>query len=340
MDLRTKTYNYISGTYLLAGVAGAALASLLLSRHIYLLNILAIICYALTLWVAMLIPTHCGRDFKLVEDTVPILTPPEDSAASFPSSWQPGLSRGASPQVGAFPLDFHFSKKYTKSPQRSLLRMLLDSWRASFYSLRTLFRVHNPTFTVVILSLINSLATSAQILLPQYTSLVLHWPLATVNAAIGLKSLVSAIILFSLPTIRRLYLEPWMSTPQIDLLITQASLLINLFGMLGLGVSASAGFFMASLCIFTSGTGVVDSLNSFGALSLPQGEKVTDFFLRIGLMQSIAGLVGAPLWTGIFSLVLKSGVLPFGFSFWLCAGLFGIALTGATVLKRWEINAT
>lgn len=179
---------------------------------------------------------------------------------------------------------------------------------------------------------------SAQVLLPQYTSLVLHWSLATVNAALGLKALVSAIILFSLPTIRKLCLESWMSIPQIDLLITQASLLTNLIGMVGLGFSATAGLFIASLCIFTSGTGLADSLTAYGTLSLPQGEQLTDFYLRIGLIQTIAALAGAPLWSGIFSLVLKSGILPFGLPFWLCAGLFGIGLGGASALKRWYVN--
>ena len=106
--------------------------------------------------------------------------------------------------------------------------------------------------------------------------------------------------------------------------------------MVGLGFSASAGLFIASLCIFTSGTGLADSLCAYGTISLPPGEKIADFYLRIGLVQTIAGLVAAPLWSGIFSLVLKSGILPFGLPFWLCAGVFGSGLVGAGALKRWH----
>lgn len=175
-----------------------------------------------------------------------------------------------------------------------------------------------------------------QVLLPQYTSLVLQWTFATVNAALALKALVSALVLFLLPTVRKLFLEPRMSTPRIDLLITQASLVANLIGMVGLGFSVSAGLFILSLCVFTSGTGLVDSLYAYGTLSLPAGEQITELYLRLGLVQTIAGLVGAPLWSMIFSLVLKSEVLPLGLPFWLSAGLFASALVGAGALKRWH----
>ena len=175
-----------------------------------------------------------------------------------------------------------------------------------------------------------------QVLLPQYTSLVLDWPFATVNAALALKSLISALILFSLPTFRVLVLEPRMSIPSIDLLVTQASLFAYMVGMLGLGFSASAGLFILSLCIFTSGTGLEDSLCAYGTISLPPGEKITDYYLRIGLVQTIAGLVAAPLWSATFSLVLKSGMLPYGLPFWLCAGVLGSGLVGASALKRWH----
>jgi len=199
-----------------------------------------------------------------------------------------------------------------------------------------LFRAPNPTFTIVLILLIHSLGMNIQVLLPQYTSLVLQWSFATVNAALALKALVSAAMLFLLPTIRKRFLEPRMSTPRIDLLITEASLIANVIGLAGLGVSTSAGLFIASLCVFTSGTGLVDSLYAYGTLSLPPGEHITDLYLRFGLVQTIAGLLGAPLWTVIFGLVLRSEILPFGLPFWLCAATFGSALFGALALKRWH----
>ena len=52
----TKTYNYLGGAYLLAGVCAAVLGSLLVSDHVYLLNAISILCFALTAWLAFFIP--------------------------------------------------------------------------------------------------------------------------------------------------------------------------------------------------------------------------------------------------------------------------------------------
>ena len=131
-----------------------------------------------------------------------------------------------------------------------------------------------------------------------------------------------------------------MSFPSIDLLVTQACLLINFIGKVGLGLSTSVGLFILSLCIYTTGVGLQDSLCSYGALNLPPGEQINDFYLRIGLVQTIAGVLGAPLWSGIFSLVLKSEVVPFGLPLLVNAGLLLGGLFGAGALKKWHRNSS
>lgn len=190
---------------------------------------------------------------------------------------------------------------------------------------------------MIILFLINGLATNIQVIIPQYTSLVLSWPFARVDAVLALKSLVSALVLFCLPLFRKAYLAPHLSAPKIDLLITQASLAANLIGMVGLGFSgmfASAGLFIASLCIYTSGIGLGDSLTSYGTFNLAPGQTVAEFYVHLGLINLIAGLTAAPLWSGLFSVILRSQILPFGLPFWICAGLFGAGLGGVGALRR------
>ena len=192
----------------------------------------------------------------------------------------------------------------------------------------------NPTFIVLIVFLINGLAVRLDVLLPQYISLVLDWPLATVNRVLALKALVSALMLFALPTLRKCYLEPRMSTLQVDLLITQISLVTNTIGVIGLGFSAPAVFFILALCVYTSGTGLADSLTSYGTFTLPPGEEISEFYMRTGLITTIASMIGAPLWSAMFSLVLRSGYLPLGLPFWMCATLFGAGVGGAMSLRK------
>lgn len=192
----------------------------------------------------------------------------------------------------------------------------------------------NPTFTVLIVFLINGLAIRLEVLLPQYISLVLHWPLATVNRVLALKALVSALMLFALPTLRKCYLEPRMSTLQVDLFITQLSLVTNTIGVIGLGFSAPALFFILALCVYTSGTGLSDSLTSYGTFTLPPGEEISEFYMRTGLITNIAAMIGAPLWSAVFSFVIRSGSLPLGTPFWMCATLFGAGVGGAMALRK------
>ena len=196
----------------------------------------------------------------------------------------------------------------------------------------------NPTFTVLIVFLINGLAIRIDVLFPQYISLVLHWPLAAVNRALALKALVSSLMLFTLPTLRKWYLESRMGTLQVDLLITQVSLLTNTIGVIGLGFSAPAVFFILALCIYTSGAGLADSLTAYGTFTLPPGEDVSEFYMRTGLINTIAAMIGAPLWSAVFSLVLRSRFLPLGLPFWICAALFGAGVGGAMVLKEWLVK--
>lgn len=184
----------------------------------------------------------------------------------------------------------------------------------------------------------NGLAIQLDVLLAQDTSLLLHWPLATVNRALALKALVSSLMLFALPTLRKHYFEPRMSTLQLDLLITQVSLLANMIGVVGLGFSTPAVFFILALCVYTSGTGLADSLTAYGTFTLPPGEEVSEFYMRTGLIKTIAAMIGAPLWSAVFTLVLRSGSLPLSLPFWMCAVLFGAVVGSAMALRKWLIE--
>ena len=315
-------------------MGAATIGSLLLSHHVYLLNGLSAVCFVLTAMIALLIPSHCGRDSGLAADAVPILSPVEDD--DLPPMSPKGQVTSIDDEV------MTYENPLLRSPLLSrnklpLHRLILKTWHASYTSITTLFGTNNPTFTVILVFLVNGFAVNIQVIMPQYTSLVLSWPFAQVDALQALKSLVSALVLLCLPTFRKTYLEPRLSTPQIDFVITQVSLAANVIGMIGLGfagVFTSTGLFVSSLCVYTSGIGLNDSLTSYGTFSLTPGQTVADFYVRIGLVNLIAGLTAAPLWSGLFSFILRSKILPIGFPLWVCAGLFGAGLGGVGALRK------
>ncbi|KAL9125933.1 MAG: hypothetical protein Q9217_004928, partial [Psora testacea] len=248
-------YNYMSGLYLLASVCGSVVGSLLLSNHVYILNALSVLGFALAVAIAGFIPSQLGR--QRLDD--------------------PSLEHSASNLLAA-----DDPESPTKTPRATkklaVTGVVVQSWQSSFQAIITLFNVPNPTFTIIVIFLINGLASRVEVLLSQYTSLVLHWSLARVNAALALKALVSSLWLFALPTLRKRYLEPRMSTAQIDLFITQASLFTNAVGMIGLSFAATEPLFILALCIYTSGMGLTDSLTALGTLTLPPGEEVSVFY--------------------------------------------------------------
>ena len=212
-------------------------------------------------------------------------------------------------------------------------QILLSSWKSSFMSLVTLFQVPNPTFTALWIYFLYALSTVVTVLYPQYISLSLHWPLATVNALLAAKTLTSAALLIALPTFRRRYLEPRMDSQTIDLLIIQASLALNFCGMTGYGFPLPAPFFITALFLYTAGNGVQDSLATYGRSTLPASENPADFFVRGGLVQLIAGLIGSVCWTMLFSLCLSKTRLPIGLPFWVSGGLLAITLGLVRSLK-------
>ncbi|MCJ1229055.1 hypothetical protein MMC12_005719 [Toensbergia leucococca] len=337
----TNTFNYVSGFYFCASVFGSAVGSLLLSNHVYILNGLSILCYIVTICVATVIPPCYGRNDSVNEAVQPfrdsseedLLIPTTPSMAFNPrrtSSKVPSPT-DTSPCLRGCAAD-------EIKQQHSLPQLLFRSWRASYTSLLTLFSSPNPMYTVILLLLINGLASRIGAILPQYTSLALGWPLATVNRLMALKALISAASLFALPVIRSVFLEPHFAERDgsiaIDLFITQISLIANTIGIFVLGFSAGVPLFVLGLCLYTSGAGLADSLISFGTQAIPPRESVADFYVRTGLVNAVAALIGGPLWNASMSCVIRSEWIPLGTPFWLCAGLFGMGCAGVAALKR------
>lgn len=131
-----------------------------------------------------------------------------------------------------------------------------------------------------------------------------------------------------------------MGTQQIDLFITQTSLLANTIGAFGLGFSTTAAFLILSLCVYTSGAGLADSLTAYGTFSLPENFEVADFYVRSGLIQTGSALVGAPFWSWIFSVIIRTKVLPLGLPFWMCAGFYAASIVGVKALRSFPSRSS
>ena len=217
----------------------------------------------------------------------------------------------------------------------------MTSWRSSITSLATLFSIPHPALTVVLLVLVHNLAMNVEVLLPQFTSLNLQWTLASSNdSAVALKSFLAALVLISLPTLRKRLLEPRLATAQIDLLIMAASTAACILGALGLGISTAPVTYIISVCLYTAGQGLADSMIAYGTTILGPTQTLSEYYVRTSLVQTIAAFLGGPLWSTFFALILRSRALPLGTPFVLCSLMFCVIMMGVKALHSWTEGAS
>lgn len=99
---RTEFYNYISAFWVLSSVGGSAIGSVLLSRHVWLLNALSVLCFILAACLATAIPSGLGRDGENAEDTRPIVMVSDVPDIQGTSPERDSLTRGEITKVILF----------------------------------------------------------------------------------------------------------------------------------------------------------------------------------------------------------------------------------------------
>ena len=319
---------------------GSTFGYFLLSNHVYILNACAVAFLFLALAVTALIPGSLGMEQG---KSVPLKnrrsdrdpdTSYHDSDSSQAALMEEGSDEDLISDNESIP---NVDSSSMKAP---LASMILEAWRSSFRPLKALLHAPKPTSIVLFCFLMNGLAANVTVMLSQYISLTLHWSLAAVNSALGTMALVSAIWLACLPTLRQKFLEPRMSTPQVDLFITQASLIAKIVGYVAIGFALPAPLLVLALCIYTIGIGAYESLVAYGSVTLPKGQTASDFYVGIGLLQLLSGMVGSATWAGLFNLILKNDAVPMGLLFWIGAGVFGVAAQGIALLKKFGAGST
>ena len=296
---RTESFNYISAFYVLANVVASVTGSLLLTNHIYMLNSLGLLCSVAAVLISLVISQYLGLVEKVTHSETDASDSEQDSNAGFEAADREIYDR------------------------RKIIHLLLTSWRHSLTAIFTSYRLASPTFEVVLIFFLSNMCARVEVLNPQYISLRLSWPLESVNSLLALRSLASACSSALLPTLRKRYLEPSRSGQQCDVFIIRTCLFLSVLGILGVGSPLPIPLFVLALCLCANGNSFLDSLTTFGAVTLIPGETIPDYFLRTGLIQTFGGLLAAPIWASIFSFCVASPGVSIGTPYWLSALSFG-----------------
>lgn len=210
----------------------------------------------------------------------------------------------------------------------------IDYWK-SFDIVIDLFVHHKLSRLCLAIFFFNVTAMGVRIIFQQWASMFFHWTLVETSYVLSFELLVNGLVLVFLPSISKKLLKPWLgSIRRAEIWVVKASLLMNIVGVLCMSFASTGAFFAVSLTLYSAGGGLYDALKSF-ATGYLQKEQITRFYVGISMVESIGGLIGGPLWTGIFSLSLSVDFLAVGWSFWLCSLCFLCAFTTVIKLEKY-----
>lgn len=311
---RSSTYYSLSASFLATKLFGMTLGTFLLQQGIWIPSQVGLVVYSLAIPALLFLPNTLPRveggdsSSALLGPEMPT-HPQEMAPRSIPSwsSWKIYLVA----QLRAVTID------YTKS----------------FHIAIELF-VHDKLSRLCLaIFFFNVTGMGVRIVLQQWASKFFRWTLAETSYILSFELFVNSIVLVSLPYITQKLLKPRLgSTRQADLWVSKASLLMNIAGAFCIGFAPAKPSFIVSLTIYSIGVGLYDSLRSF-ATSFLQKEQITRLYVGVAVVETIGGLIGGPLWTGIFSLALSVDFLGSGLPFWLSSLFFLCAFVGVMGLE-------
>ncbi|KAH0598372.1 hypothetical protein MHUMG1_03670 [Metarhizium humberi] len=327
-DGLTGAFNVLSAILIGMMSVGTFIGALLLRQQVWLLCSIVICICALVMLLICLLPNHHKSLYPEEENISDAEDSPRSSAsqASSPAtSLLNGEQDGRGASQGPPPL--------WQTVLRAATVDLLLSIQFVVQALR------NPlTLRVMSIFFTYTLAGTVSGTSQQWASSTFHTSLADVDKVTSMEQVVSAIVLFSLPTVSQRLLRPRLRSKQnTDHWVITASLVFCAFGALVMSLAPSIGIYAVGVAVSALGVGLADSLRSFATSALSDTETLESLYMSIRTMQSLAAIVGTPLWGGIFLLILKSdGGLPPGLLFFATGIVFLVSLYSTIPLRGYR----
>jgi hypothetical protein len=207
----------------------------------------------------------------------------------------------------------------------------------------TLFKsiIHSSPFcrTTMLTYFLLSFATAINGIFTQWSSLMFSWILADVNAVTSLGAFVSFIVLLSLPTISSA-IKPRFNncSSKVDFLVVNASVLAWGTGVLCMALAPTREMLVAAVVVGNFGAGTYDALRGYVTGLLGGKDEIEQFYLGIGIMETVGGMAGTVAWSADFEESVGSlpWVLrvPYGACAVLMAGTLGCVFVLGRVGRR------
>lgn len=228
--------------------------------------------------------------------------------------------------------------KTPKGPVPTMFRVLL---RAATVDLRLSIKlvvqtVRDPfTRPVMMLYFGTTLASCISITTQQWASGTFHTGLSNIDKVTAMEQIVSAVTLLALPALARYILHPRLRTKEaVDFWVIVGSLLTSIAGALIIATAPSLAAYAVGVAVAATGMGLSDALRSFATSALSDKDLVQRLYISIRTVQTLAAMVGAPLWSGFFVWLLNHPNLSRGSLYLGNAFLVFVCLLLAMSLRR------
>ncbi|KHN99774.1 Major facilitator superfamily domain, general substrate transporter [Metarhizium album ARSEF 1941] len=325
-DGLTGAFNILSAILIGMMSVGTFIGALLLRHHVWLLCSIVIAICALVVLLICLLPNHHKSLYAEQENILDDEQSPR-SSLSHSSSPTTSLLDGAAG-----------SHLASHGPPAALWRSVLRAASVDlFLSLQLVLQaLRNPlTLRVMSIFFTYTLAGTVSGTSQQWASSTFRTTLANVDKITSMEQVISAVVLFALPAVSQQLLRPRLRGKQdTDLCVITASLVLAVFGALIMAVAPSIGVYASGVAVSALGVGLADSLRSFATSALSDTETLQSLYMSIRTMQSLAAIVGTPLWAGIFLFILKSdGGLPPGLLFFATCLVLLVSLYSTMPLR-------
>lgn len=167
----------------------------------------------------------------------------------------------------------------------------------------------------------------------QWMSKRYDWPIRKTGYILAGETLLSAVILASLPkgTAFLLARKKTLTAEKKDLLLMKCTLTAATAGTAVIAFAESRSFLFLGLAVFAFRAGFHDALKSFVTARLRDSAQVTRIYLWISMLEVVANMINGPFWALIYALSLRTGRLGLGLPFLLSSG----ACVGTILLMRW-----
>ena len=180
-----------------------------------------------------------------------------------------------------------------------------------------------------------TLAGSISLTTPQWASGTFHTGLSNIDKVTAMEQVVSALTLLALPLLTSYVLRPWLQSKEaVDHWVIINSFLVSILGNLVISAAPSLTFYAVGVAIAATAMGLSDAMRSFATSALSNKELVQRLYMSIRTVQTLAAIIGTPLWSGFFMWILAHPSLPRGLLFIGNACIMLVCLLLAISLRR------